>query len=109
MAASRSSGGGMFPHFTSSARRSASYCSYSGKDIMGAQLRPLAELRNDPHRAVAAGHALDIVEGVAEGLGPVLPGGTRHVRGDGDVRRGVERMPGLSRLLLHHVEARARH
>src|SRR5688500_8950930 len=102
MAASTSSGGEIFPHFTSSARPTASYCSYSGKLMLLAQLGPLAELRNNPHRSLAPGHALDIVVGVAEGLRPVLPGRPRHVGRDGDVGRAIERMPGLARLLRHH-------
>src|SRR3989475_665419 len=60
--------------------------------------------RDDPERRPAGGHPLDVVERVAEGLRPVLPGRARHVRGDDHVLEAEEGMVRRRRLLGHHVE-----
>src|SRR5439155_3696603 len=46
---------------------------------------PSGELGDDPSRPLAAGHALDVVEAVAEPRRPVLPGGPGRVRRERDV------------------------
>src|SRR6266511_4690654 len=63
----------------------------------------LSQLGNDPERLVAARHPLDVVEGVPEGLGPVLPGRSRRVRRERDVLEAEERMVDERRLFHHHV------
>src|SRR5262245_20112006 len=68
----------------------------------------LSQLGDDPERLVAARHPLDVVEGVPEGLGPVLPGRPRRVRREGDVLEAEEGMVDERRLLHHDVEAGGR-
>jgi len=53
----------------------------------------------------AGGHALDVVEAVAERLGPVLPRGARQVRRDRMLSSLKQRMIGGRRLLDHDGEA----
>src|ERR1044071_8807776 len=68
----------------------------------------LRQLRNDPARPLARGHALDIVEAVAEARRPVLPRRPRGVWRERDIGQGEERMVRLRGLLHEHVEAGAR-
>src|SRR6266542_4586292 len=66
----------------------------------------LPHLRDHPEGLVAPRHPLHVVEGVPEGLGPVLPGRPRRVRREGDVLEAEERMVDERRLLDHDVEPR---
>src|SRR3989442_3297333 len=68
----------------------------------------LAQLRDDPERGPAGGHALDVVEAVAERLGPVLPRGARQVRRDRDVVEPEQRMIGGRPVLGPGVQVRGR-
>src|SRR6516165_11927691 len=59
---------------------------------------------DDPERLLAAGDALDVVEGVAERLLPVLPARPRHMRRQDDVLQGEELVLGCGRLLDHDIK-----
>src|SRR6266566_1653908 len=50
------------------------------------------QLRDHPLGRAAGGHALDVVEAVAEARGPVLPGGPGRVRREGHVGEREERV-----------------
>src|SRR5712691_10522415 len=66
----------------------------------------LSQLGDDPERLVASRHPLDVVEGVPESLGPVLPGRSCRVRSERDVLEAEERMVDERRLFHHDVEPR---
>src|SRR3989442_9071375 len=66
----------------------------------------LPQLGDDPERLVAARHPLDVVEGVPESLGPVLPGRPGRVGREGDVLEAEERVVDERRLFHHDVEPR---
>src|SRR5262245_52814924 len=83
-------------------------CATAFFNRMATALALLPELRDQPERAPARRDALDVVEGVAEGLRPVLPGRPRHVRRDRDGVELEERVIRPGRLLDHDVEAGAR-
>src|ERR1700730_10875354 len=64
----------------------------------------VAQFGDDPERLLAAGDALEIVEGVAPALPMIVPGRPGAVRAEDRVLQGKELVVGLWRLLDHDVE-----
>src|SRR5271157_1365770 len=77
----------------------------STRGISDPQHQPLfAQFGDDPERLLAAGDALEIVEGVAPPLPMIVPGRTGAVRAEDRVFAGEELVVGFWRLLDHDVE-----
>src|SRR5216684_7877240 len=64
----------------------------------------VAQFGDDPERLLAAGDALEIVEGVAPPLPMIVPGRTGAVRAEDRVLQGEQLVVGLGRLLDHDIE-----
>src|SRR5260370_12303932 len=68
------------------------------------EVRLVAQFGDDPERLLAAGDALEIVEGVAPALPVIVPGRPGAVRAEDRVLQGKQLMVGLWRLFDHDVE-----
>src|SRR5207248_1841504 len=66
--------------------------------------RLIAQFGDDPERPLAAGDALEIVEGIAPPLPVIVPGRTGAVRAEYRVVHCKQLMIGLGRLFDHDVE-----